>query len=229
MPDLQILVIKTAKFSNTVINEVSDYEQIIVKSIGGINLNINNVYFATQDSQFELQESISSVVLSHSEIVSIGARFAPTVYGAITDTLQISRNDPECPILSVILHAEVIPIPPAIPENVKISMTGYNAQITWAGVNADNQGNPLVPDYYLVFYNGSEDVDAEYYYLGWTEDLSYLHSRVALHAGHMLYRVRAYVNSSGEPRNPSQKGVLPGMTEAEVLGIMCPNPTHGFK
>ena len=229
IPTIELVTSDTVVLDNTVINEVSDYEQIIIRSIGGINLNINNVYFTTQDSQFELQESISSVILPHSEIVAIGVRFAPTVYGAITDTLQISSNDPECPILSVIIHAEVIPIPPAIPENVQISMTGYNAQISWAGVSADNQGNPLVPDYYLVFYNGSENVDAEYYYLGWTEDLSYLHSRVALHASHMLYRVRAYVNSSGEPRNPTQKGVLPGMTEAEVLGIMCRKPTHGYK
>jgi hypothetical protein len=63
--------------------------------------------------------------------------------------------------------------------------------ISWDPVTTNIYGQPLEPDFYFVFYNGSEDVEGEYYYHGYTFGTEYIHELVAMAANHMFYYVIA--------------------------------------
>jgi hypothetical protein len=75
----------------------------------------------------------------------------------------------------------------------------------------------IAPDYYPVFFNGSGDIDDDYYYLGLTESLSYTHQRVGLHSPYMFYRVRAYKYFGRGGDDIASLGLVPGMREEEAL------------
>jgi len=89
--------------------------------------------------------------------------------------------------------------------------------ISWDAVTVTELHTPIVPDYYLVFYNGSEDPEGLFYYHGATPNLSYTHYLVGLHAEHMFYRMRAYKYYGRGGFDFASLGLVPGMTETEVM------------
>jgi len=60
-------------------------------------------------------------------------------------------------------------------------------------------------------------IDDDYYYLGRSWTLSYVHDGVALHAEHMFYRVRAYKYYGRGGVDFASLGLVPGLAEAEVM------------
>ena len=84
------------------------------------------------------------------------------------------------------------PYVPAIPQNMLMSVSGWDVTLSWDPVTTSAVGLPLAPDGYVVLYNQSaENTLDNYYFLGWTTALQYTHYRVAHYAPHMFYRVIA--------------------------------------
>ncbi len=108
-------------------------------------------------------------------------------------------------------------VPPKPPENVEIVMVGNDAHIEWDAVTENIYGNPITPDYYFVYYNGSDNVDGEYYFHGLTTDTEYLHANVGLAECTMFYRVESVVILD---RSQNVSLLRRGMDEREVDEIM---------
>ena len=87
---------------------------------------------------------------------------------------------------------------PAPPENLNIEIIGNDAVITWSIVDTTIYGNPIIVDYYLVFYSEKPYEDSLFFYHGNTSDTTYVHDGVSLFADNMFYNVVSYVGDIGK-------------------------------
>lgn len=81
-----------------------------------------------------------------------------------------------------------------IPEvNTTIQMDGNDAIISWNHIYEDEYGNSIIPQYYFLYFNGSDDAFGNYYFLAPIAypATEYRHSGVGMGAEHMFYRVTA--------------------------------------
>lgn len=124
------------------------------------------------------------------------------------------------PVYTISLRGTGEYVPPKAPEDLQTAMNGVDIVISWDAVNQTIFDTPIVPDYYLVFYNGRPDEDDEYYYHGLTPELFYTHYGVGLHATHMFYRVRAYKYYGTRSLDLESLNLRPGMSESEVLELL---------
>jgi PKD repeat protein len=209
-------------FGSVYLEEQSAYQAVIFTNTGNVDLTVSDVHFIASPLHFEFVDPFRDLVLAPGETDSILVRFAPQAVGALSDTLYIENNSTNLPLLRIQLNGTGLYVPPAPPGNVSIAMIGYDAVITWEAVTQNIHGQPLTPDYYLVFYDGLPDPDGPYYFLGISPTLQYTHQWVGLHAQHMFYRVLAYkYYGRGEP-NLTALGLTPGLPEAEVLKLLSP-------
>lgn len=79
---------------------------------------------------------------------------------------------------------------------------------------------PIEPDCYLVFFNGSSNIDDDYYFLGVTNGLIYTHFSVGRYSQWMFYRVMAYKDFTGNRGDRVLSRLSRNLTEAEVIGIL---------
>ncbi len=83
------------------------------------------------------------------------------------------------------------------PENLSLIIQGQNAVLTWEPTTTNVLGDPITPDYYLVFCNAhAVDDPAQYYFLDYTPGLTYTHHGVARFSPRMLYHIVAYKDYS---------------------------------
>lgn len=136
--------------------------------------------------------------------------FDPSSQGLCTDTLHIWTNAIPQHIL-VPLVGESGPIPGPVTDLSIHVLYDQSVQLTWSPVTQTIYGNPVVPDYYLIYYSEDNPADDHYFYLWSVTDPGFLHLRVARFAPQMYYRIVAYKGI-----NPDQLGVEPGMTLPEV-------------
>jgi len=109
---------------------------------------------------------------------------------------------------------------PKPPNNLVCVMDGYDALLTWDAVTETIFDTPVVPDYYIVFYNDSANPYGEFCLLDSTPDLTYTHSLVGLHAPYMFYRIVAYKFYGREKVSIEDLGLSRGMSETEVRNIL---------
>jgi len=153
--------------------------------------------------------------------ISFQIRFSPVVSGAVTDVLYIYNDSVNMPIATIFLSGTGVSVAPLQPPlNVNVSMNGTNAVISWDAVTETITHEPLIPDYYLVFFNGSADINAEFYYHGATPGLQYTHNLVGLHSEHMFYRIIAYKSGGRSGLDLADLGLRQGMSESEVLRLL---------
>lgn len=110
--------------------------------------------------------------------------------------------------------------PPLPPDSVQIVLQDDSALVSWQPVTQTIFGTPFDPDYYIVFYNGTSDVNGTYYYLGRTYSEDYVHDGVALHASNMYYHVRAFRRERSRTDDAILDSLTSSMTEAEVLELL---------
>ncbi len=136
--------------------------------------------------------------------------FAPPAQGLYTDTLHIWANteisnteDPRHHVVPLIGEAGPIPAPVT---DLSISiLEDLSAQLTWSPVDTTIYGNPVTPDWYLVFYNEQDPLDdSDWYYQGAVAGSEYTHFLAAQFADVMNYRVVAW------------KGIDPAILGLEV-------------
>ncbi len=132
--------------------------------------------------------------------------FAPTQQGLYADTLHIWANtDP--PHHKIPLVGEAGPIPAPVNDLSISILPDLSARLTWSPVAQTIYGNPVTPDYYLVFYNEDNLLnEADWYYLYPATGTTYTHPLVARFADQMNYRVVAWKGI-----DPALLGWEPGM------------------
>jgi len=210
---------ESLSFGSVYLEEQSPYQSVVFTNTGNVDLTVSDVHFLADSLHFEFIDPFRDLLLAPGETDSIMVRFAPQAVGALSDTLYIMNNSANLPVISIHLTGTGEYVPPAPPGNVTIVMDGDNAVISWDPVTQNMHNQPIVPDGYLVFYNGSSDPETGlYYFLVVTENLSYTHMRVGEFAQHMFYHVIAYkYYGRGEPDLSVLK---PGMAKEEALRLL---------
>lgn len=105
-----------------------------------------------------------------------------TVSDAVGGASTITRYD----------YIEVLPSElPGL--NTYIQMQGNDAVVSWDPVTTDETGNSFTPDYYFLYFNGSNTASEDFYFLAPIPypQTSFRHEGVALGADHMMYRIKA--------------------------------------
>jgi hypothetical protein len=154
------------------------------------------------------------------EETEISLLFTPQEAGTFRDTLYIHNNSVNSPLYALELRGTGEYVPPKPPNNLVCVMDGYDAVLTWDAVTETIFDTPIVPDYYLVFFNGSANPEGEFYFHGATPDLTYTHSLVGLHSPYMFYRIVAYKFYGRGKVSIEDLGLSRGMTETEVRNIL---------
>lgn len=190
---------------------------LMIKNSGSASLVIDEISFLWPNSLFVLQQTELPILIPRGDSLLVNLVYTPQVAGSVTDSLFIHNNSPDQPIYAIQLKGRGEYVPPLPPDNVDIIMNGNDAVISWDAVTETELHTPIEPDYYLVFYNGSESPEGLFYYHGATPNLSYTHYLVGLHAANMFYRVRAYKFYGRSGVDFFSFGLVPGMTEAEVI------------
>lgn len=137
--------------------------------------------------------------------------FNPTQQGIYSDTLHIWANTSP-PHHSVPLVGEAGPIPAPVTDLAIAILPDLSALLTWSPVTETIYGNPVVPDYYLIFYNEQDPLDeTDWYYQGAVADPPYMHFLAARFATLMNYRVVAWKGI-----DPARLGWQAGMRAADL-------------
>ncbi|MDD4223392.1 MAG: SBBP repeat-containing protein [Candidatus Cloacimonetes bacterium] len=214
---IDMITAENLGFGIVYLEEQSPWQAVTLANTGNVDLTLGDPTFFQQTTQFEWQWQQRDVILSPGSEATLLVRFVPQAVGPVTDVLHVANNSTNLPVVEVQLSATGEYVPPAIPENVAIAMAGDNAVITWDAVTQNTHSQPITPDGYLVFYNGSSDAEnGLYYFLAVTPELTHTHVRVGEFASNMFYRVKAYKYYGRGSFDLAALGLEPGMTEAEV-------------
>lgn len=206
-------------FGNTLPGTQS-IEYLWVKNSGTSTLTVDSLAFKLTDTPFEVVGITLPFETLVGDSTAIQLRFTPIVSGAVADSLIIFNNSNNLPRAAIWLIGTGQFVPPLPPENLAIVMNGNDAVICWDAVTETEEHIPIVPDYYLVFFNGSSDPDGLFYFLASVSGLTYSHFTVGLHSPNMFYRVRAYKNYGRGEADIVSLGIVPGMKEEEVLRLL---------
>lgn len=164
----------------------------------------------TESSVFTLQ----SYPVQISEVYGTGTfslTFHPAQQGLYADTLHIWANtelsntdDPRHHMIPLV--GEAGPIPNPISDLFIQILPDQSALLSWSPVTETIYGNPVTPDYYLIFYNELDpQVDEFWYYQGAVVTPGYTHFLVTRFRDLMSYRVVAWKGI-----NPSLLGLVQG-------------------
>ncbi|HOZ01354.1 MAG TPA: PKD domain-containing protein, partial [Candidatus Syntrophosphaera sp.] len=218
---IELLTPQSYDFGVVYLEEQSVWQPVTLANTGNVALTVISATFYSQPSQFELQWYIREQIIPPGESKTCWVRFVPQLVGAVVDTLSVANDSANHPLIKIRLSGIGGYVPPKPPQNVQIAMDGYDAVLTWDAVTQNLHNQPITPDYYLVFYNGSADPEnGLYYYHGASNTLSYTHYLVGLHADYMFYRVVAYKYYGRGAFDISALGLAPGMPEGEVLRLL---------
>jgi PKD repeat protein len=190
-PEITLLTNTEMSFGSANIAEFSSYQPVVYSNTGTANLVVSDINFIDVPEHFEMLHQMRNVMLEPGEIDTLYVRFAPQTVGTLVATLFITSNAVNQPLISIRLQGTGLYVPPKAPENVDITMDGYDAVITWDPVTENEHGEPIDPDFYAVYYNGSSDIEGQYYFHGLSYNTDYTHDHVSMFADHMFYMVKA--------------------------------------
>jgi len=229
-PVLELQGSNNLNLGSTFVEEAAEYQQIVIRNTGTADLTLSSIYLSGGENFEFYRAQPGQPILPNMEEI-IFARFTPHTVGTLIDTLCVVNNSTNQPLLQINLSGIGLYVPPLNPEQVNITMDGYNALLTWDAVIENTHYQPLIPDYYFIYFNGSPNPEGLFYFLGMSPTNQFTHTNVAMGAEYMFYHVRAiklYRPVRGEalnlpPEDTEQhlKQVLKtGMTETEVSDIL---------
>lgn len=207
-------------FGTVYLGSSSLQEEVWIINTGSEDLVVESILTNMTDSCFTILSHDLPFSISQGDSIAINIVFNPQVVGNVTDSLYIHNNSPNKPIYTVQLKGRGEYVPPKPPDNLNIHIDGHNCLLNWDAVTQTIWDTPFEPDYYLVYYNGSENPEGQFYYHGATPNLNYTHYLVGLHSEHMFYRIKAYKYFGNGRTDITSQGLQPGMSEAEVLEIL---------
>jgi hypothetical protein len=182
------------------LGDVSVPHPVVLSSTGIDTLRISSMCWDSDDGNYNLDLSHFNSMLPPGASDTLYVVFTPQVSGIISDTLFISSNAENTPILHIPFRGQCQYVPPETPEDMIINIEGNNAVISWSPVTETIYGTAIIPDGYVIEY--SERSDGPFYFLGFTDEAvtEYTHLNVIPYGNHgqsassMFYRVYAIVN-----------------------------------
>ncbi|HPI42519.1 MAG TPA: SBBP repeat-containing protein [Candidatus Cloacimonas acidaminovorans] len=220
VPEIEVNPPTMLNFGSVYLGSSSTLYSVVISNTGTAELLIDNLSLAESNSFFSFVNTVLQLTIPAGEETEIALLFTPQEAGTVSDTLYIHNNSVNSPLYTLELRGTGEYVPPKPPNNLVCVMDGYNAVLTWDAVTETIFDTPIVPDYYLVFYNGSANPEGEFYFHGATPDLTYTHSLVGLHSPYMFYRIVAYKFYGREKVSIEDLGLTRGMTETEVRNIL---------
>lgn len=217
---IMLLTNDTINFGSEYLGSQSAIQSIGIKNTGTIPLTISAVSYLHINPQFTTTSIVFPLQIAVGDSATIELRFSPQTAGSVIDSLYIHNNSTNSPILGIRLTGTGEYVPPKAPTSVTIVINGYNAVILWDAVTETIFDTPIVPDYYLIFFNGSSDPEGVYYYHGASVGLQYTQYLVGLHSPYMFYRVRAYKSYNRGRDDVFLSRITQDMTEDEVMRIL---------
>ncbi|MCB1047400.1 MAG: hypothetical protein KDC10_09380 [Calditrichaeota bacterium] len=166
-------------------------------------------------SQFFTVDQVSQVNLdSDYSSIEFHGIFSALQQGLYNDQLQIWTNGENSP-LTVPLIGEAGPIPLPVTDLSISILSDDSARLEWSPVTETIYGNPVVPDYYLIFYNEQDpSFESDWYYLAPVVEPGYTHLLVSRFRELMSYRVVAWKGI-----NPSSLGLEPGDPQQKLIEL----------
>ncbi|MFA7599021.1 MAG: PKD domain-containing protein, partial [Candidatus Cloacimonas sp.] len=207
-------------FPSTYLGANSYPLSILIKNNGNKGLDITQFMFLNDESDFFVEALELPVIIPVEDSLSVDICFSPRSAGRLIDTLFIHNNSVNTPIYSIELRGDGEYVPPKRPTNVQAIDSGDDMVISWDEVTETIFDTPIEPDAYLVFYNGSENPDSEYYFHGDTTETEYVHRNVGKYARHMFYKVYAYKYYGEARASLASFGLKRDMSVSEVKEIL---------
>ncbi len=198
----------------------SAIQELWIRNTGTADLEVSNLSFWQTQTRFEVMGATLPISIALGDSVALQLGFTPLIAGAVTDSLYMHNNSQNIPIAAIRLSGTGEYVPPKPPDNVSIIMNGYDAIISWDAVTETIFDTPITPDCYLLFFNGSSNIDDDYYFLGVTTGLNYTHYSVGRYSPWMFYRVLAYKDFTGNRGDAVLNRLSRNLTETEVTGIL---------
>ena len=220
VPEIEVNPPTMLNFGSVYLGSSSTLYSVVISNNGTAELLIDNLSLVESNSLFSFVNTVLPLTIPAGEETEISLLFTPQVAGTFRDTLYIHNNSVNSPLYTLELRGTGEYVPPKPPNNLVCVMDGYNAVLTWDAVTETIFDTPIVPDYYLVFFNGSANPEGEFYFHGATPDLTYTHSLVGLHSPYMFYRIVAYKFYGRGKVSIEDLGLSRGMTETEVRNIL---------
>lgn len=205
-PTIRLISPNVLNFGQVCVEEGSDYLPIVFEAEGIAPLSILDLHFTGESQQFEIMEQALPLLLQPGERDSVMVRFLPQAIGALCDTLSIVNNSLNQPRLRIRLAGTGVMVPLEAPQNVNLSMDGYNALVSWDPVTQNTHQQPVEPDYYFVYHRYMGDETLPFYFLAPVTDTHYIHFGVGLGPQPVCYQVTAVKFYRGED--------IPGYLEA---------------
>ena len=218
-PRISLMSSGHLSFASQWVGTASASQTVSVKNTGTSPLILSGIDFAGTVANFNYSGITFPRQVAVNQTINFAVSFTPQTDGAIQDTLYILNDSVNNSTLSVMLSGIAEYPEPLEPQNIVLTMQGVHAIITWDAVTESVLHTPFSPDYYLVFYNGSDDIDGEYYFHGITSACTYTHAYVASHAPHMFYRVHAFKASSRSELD-RMLAIKQGIKESEFWSLL---------
>ncbi len=214
------VAVNSLNLGNVYLGSSSAIQELWVRNTGTADLEVSNLSFWQTQTLFEVVGALLPINIAQGDSIALQLRFTPLIVGAITDSLYIYNSSQNMPMAAIRLSGAGEYVPPKAPENVMIVMDGSNAVISWDAVTETIFDTPIVPDYYLIFFNGSADPEGVFYYHGASMTLQYTHYLVGMHSAHMFYRVIAFKNYSMGRVDQLLSDLQQGMAIDEVVRLL---------
>jgi PKD repeat protein len=191
-PQITLLSNASLNYGIVYLGDTSPAQMVEVKNSGSAPLSISDIGFHHDPSAFSPAENPLPQVLAVNATLQLALHFCPSQSGSVSDSLYIYSDAVNAPTLVIALRGTGEYVPPETVDAVSVTISGYDAHISWEEVTQTIYGSPITPDCYIVLYNETPYEDEQfYYYLTFTDALSAVHSGVARFRGEMFYRIVA--------------------------------------
>ncbi|MBN2830206.1 MAG: C10 family peptidase, partial [Candidatus Cloacimonetes bacterium] len=226
-PELEIISNPSLSFGTVYLGSQSIPQNVWLKNIGTATVIVDSLTLELENSPFEAISTLP-IEIEEGDSTYFQVSFTPQYSGNFYDHLTLYNNSINLPISELILSGTGDYVPPQAPQAVTVIMNGYDAVISWNAVTETIYNTPVTPDYYFVFYNGSSDIEGQYYFHGLSTTTQYIHASVGLATSNMFYRVVAilqYRNNTSLLGSHDYEAYLrnnlkQGMTEEEIMEIL---------
>jgi len=179
------------------LSDISGDSIIVIENTGTDTVLVSDVSFINDTNGFHYSYNHMGIPIPPNCMDTLYVNFEPLLVQTYEDTLLITNNSENKPLLKIPLYGTGEYVPPASPEGLVIDIQGVNVQLTWNPVDSTIYGEPLTPDGYIIL-NNEEPYDEQFSFLGFTSDTTYTHVFIAQYRDHMYYKVVAYKDFEGK-------------------------------
>ncbi|HQQ67692.1 MAG TPA: hypothetical protein PLX77_02570 [Candidatus Cloacimonadota bacterium] len=188
LPVIEVQEMSGLNFGDGYVDHPSAPLDLHIANSGGVNLEIYQIVAGIDD--FIVQYAGFPASVAPGASITVPVVFQPVHTGAISDSLYIINNDPQCKEYRVHVQGRGVLVPLSEVNNVQINVTGEDVMISWDPVTTNILGGAANPDRYVVYYSQFPS-GPTFWPLAVVTSLSFVHQRAAVYAPTRFYLVKA--------------------------------------